>query len=377
MTGDKKLPLDWRNIILLTVVHTVSLGGGAVYLALHGTSWAIVLMTAVLIGMSIFSISAGYHRLFSHRTYEAGPLLKGFLLFMGAGTFQNSVLAWAADHRRHHGRTDTDLDPYDARRGFWHAHIGWVLYKPDPDIKPMPVLDLQRDWMVAFQDRYYALVGVAAGVVLPILIGLCFGDPWGGFVVGGAVRLLVVYHVTFSINSFAHFFGAQPYSDRNSARDSFFTALVSMGEGYHNFHHTFPSDYRNGVRAHQFDPTKWTLRLLELAGAAKNLRRTPRATIVRARVRMDEQRLAARPLSPDARERLQRLRAAIDEAATKWHALVSRYEELKKDAGEQARRMLRELRAQLREARRELYAAYASWQRAIRSSEMPTAAAGA
>jgi stearoyl-CoA desaturase (delta-9 desaturase) len=370
MHVNKQLPLDWRNIILLVFVHVVAIGGGAAYLGWHGTSLPILILGALMTGVSIFSISAGYHRLFSHRTYEASKPLELFLLIIGAGTFQNSVIAWAGDHRRHHGRTDSDLDPYDARRGFWHAHIGWVLRKADTSIKPMPVLDLERDPLIAWQHRRYAWIGIASGIVLPVLMGLCFGDAWGGFVVIGAMRLFFVYHATFAINSFAHFFGAQPYSDRNSARDSFFTALVSMGEGYHNFHHTFPSDYRNGVRAHQFDPTKWTLRVLEMVGAARNLRRTPRATIVRARVRMDERRLASRSLPPAARERLETLRAAIDEALTRWHALVARYEAMKKEAGAQARQMLRTLRAELRTARRDLYAAYASWQRAVRSPEI-------
>src|SRR3954454_12877349 len=202
--------------------------------------------------------------------------------------------------------------------------MGWVLRKADPRIQPAPVRDLARDPLVVWQDRHYGLVSIAFGVALPVLLGLAVGDPWGGFIVGGAVRLLLVYHATFSINSLAHRFGSQPYSDKTSSRDNLLTALISMGEGYHNFHHTFPSDYRNGVRAHQFDPTKWVLRTLEVLGSAKNLRRTPRATIVRARVRMDERRLEAHPLPAAARERLQNLRLAIDEALNRWHALVAR-----------------------------------------------------
>jgi stearoyl-CoA desaturase (delta-9 desaturase) len=203
------------------------------------------------------------------------------------------VLAWAADHRRHHGRTDSDLDPYNAGRGFWYSHIGWVLRKPDPSIEPLSVRDLARDPLVIWQHRYYPFIGIAVGIVLPVLLGWAFGDPWGGFVVGAALRLLIVYHSTFAINSFAHRFGAQPYSDRNSSRDSLLIALVSMGEGYHNFHHAFPSDYRNGPLAHQFDPTKWVLRLLAVVGLARNLRRTPRSVILETRLRMDERRTAA------------------------------------------------------------------------------------
>jgi stearoyl-CoA desaturase (delta-9 desaturase) len=361
-----ELPLDWRNIGLLALVHVVALGGTAVYVPTHGLSLAAVLIGAVLTVVSIFSISAGYHRLFSHRAYEAHPVLRLLLLAFGAGTFQNSALAWAADHRRHHSRTDTDLDPYNARRGFWYAHIGWVLRKRDPAIQPAPVHDLERDPLVAWQHRYYAFIGVAMGVGLPVLLGLAFGDPWGGFIIGGAVRLFLVYHATFAINSFAHLIGKQPYSDKNSSRDSLLTALVSMGEGYHNFHHAFPADYRNGVWAHQFDPTKWALRALAVVRLARKLRRTPRAAIVRARLRMDERRLEAH-VPPAARERLKRLRIALDQAVSRWHDLMAEYEARKNEANDQARAALVNLRVQIRAAGRELRVSYAFWKRMVRS----------
>jgi stearoyl-CoA desaturase (Delta-9 desaturase) len=368
--GARRLPLDWRNISLLALVHVVALGGLAIYLPFHGLSLGAALIGAVLTVATIFSISAGYHRLFSHRAYEAHPLLRFLLLAFGAGAFQNSALAWAADHRRHHGRTDSDLDPYDARRGFWYAHIGWVLRKQDPEIEPPSVRDLEQDPLVRWQHRYFAWIGIAFGLLLPVLLGFAVGDPWGGFILGGAVRLLLAYHATFSINSFAHLIGAQPYSDRNSSRDSLLTALVSMGEGYHNYHHTFPSDYRNGVLAHQFDPTKWILRTCAAIGLARNLKRAPAPAIVRARLRMDERRLAARTLPPVAQERLQDLRAAIERAGTRWHDLVTQFEARKTEATSQARHALAQRRAELRAAGRELHLAYTIWKRALSAPEI-------
>jgi stearoyl-CoA desaturase (Delta-9 desaturase) len=359
------LPLDWRNIALLAFVHAVALGGMAIYLPIHGLSLAALIIGVVLTVLTSLAISAGYHRLFSHRAYEAHPVLRFLLLAFGAGAFQNSALAWAADHRRHHGRTDTALDPYDVTRGFWHAHIGWVLRKPDPAIKPVPVRDLERDPLVLWQHRHYAIIGTAVGVGLPVLLGFVFGDPWGGFIVGGAVRLLLSYHATFSINSFAHLVGSQPYSDKDSARDSLLTAIISMGEGYHNFHHAFPSDYRNGVLAHQFDPSKWVLRALAMTGLARKLRRTPAPAIVRARLRMDERRLGPW-LSPTARPRLEQLRTAIDRAAVRWHDLVVQYEATKNQATDQVRGALARLRTEIRTAGRELRAAYARWERIVR-----------
>jgi stearoyl-CoA desaturase (delta-9 desaturase) len=376
MNAVKPLPFAWHNIVLLTIVHAVAIGGTAIYVPLHGLPLSTVIVTAALIVLTIFSISAGYHRLFSHRAYEGHPVLRFLLLAFGAGAFQNSVIEWVADHRRHHARVDTELDPYDVRRGFWYAHIGWVLRKPDPSIRKTPVRDLERDAMVVAQDRYYVPISAAMGVGLPILLCWAFGgDPWGGFIIAGAVRLLVVFQVTFAINSFAHAFGAQPYTDENSSRDNLLTALVTMGEGYHNYHHAFPGDYRNGPEAHQFDPTKWVLWTLSNVGIARNLRRTPQSAIVRARVRMDERRLA-NIVEPAARARLQQLRAAVDTAATRWHELMARCEAMKDEATVQARALLKRLRAELRAAARELRVAYARWSQVVRAPG-PSLALGA
>jgi stearoyl-CoA desaturase (delta-9 desaturase) len=278
---------------LLSLVHVVAVGGSAAYFIGHGLTLAAALIGLGLTGLTIFAISAGYHRLLSHRAYQSHPGFRAFLLFFGAGAFQNSALVWASDHRRHHASTDSALDPYDVSRGFWFAHIGWVARHSDPRIKPMPVHDLERDPLVRWQHRHYILVGIAAGVVVPTLLGLIFGDPLGGFVVGAALRLLVTYHTTFAINSFAHLLGKRPYSHRSSARDSLLVALLSMGEGYHNYHHCFPADYRNGVGKLQYDPTKWILFLLSRVGLVSNLRRTPALAIARARGRAHEERRTA------------------------------------------------------------------------------------
>jgi stearoyl-CoA desaturase (delta-9 desaturase) len=140
-----------------------------------------------------------------------------------------------------------------------------------------------------------------------------------------------------------------------------------MGEGYHNFHHAFPADYRNGVRAHQFDPTKWALRALAAVGLASALRRTPAPAIVRARLRMDAQRLEACGVPPAAQQRLQQLRAMVDQAVVRWHDLVAQYEAKKREASAQAREVLVALRAEIRAAGRELKALHRRWERIARS----------
>lgn len=364
----KSLPLDWRNIVLLGVVHVVALGGLALYLPFHGLTVGAAVIGVTLTSATIFSISAGYHRLFSHRSYEASPLLRFLLLAIGAGAFQNSALAWAVDHRRHHAKTDTASDPYSAGRGFWHAHIGWVLRRADPDVEPLPVRDLERDPLVRWQKRHYALIGVASGVALPVALGLLVGDVWGGFVLGGAVRLLVVYHATFSINSFAHMLGTQPYSGDNSARDSFVTALISMGEGYHNYHHSFPSDYRNGVRPYQFDPTKWVLAVLAVVRLAVNLRRAPEWAVLHARLRMDARSLPR--VSVANRDRLIRLRHAIELGLDRCRLIQQQYATLRRQGTTRADSTMSALRARRNVLRRAAFTDYAEWRRVLRCSGM-------
>lgn len=367
------LPLSWVNVSFLSATHIVAVGGLIAYLAGHGLSWPALALGLVWTALTIFSLSAGYHRLFSHRAYEAHPLMRLFLLVFGAATFQNSALVWAADHRRHHKRVDSPLDPYDARQGFWHSHIGWVLRQTPPATELHPVPDLERDRLVMWQHRFYPLIGGAAGFGLPALLGAAMGDFWGGLVMAGPVRLVLVYHITFSINSLAHMLGRQPYSDRNTSRDSFLSALVSMGEGYHNFHHTFPADYRNGVRSHHFDPSKWAIRLLAAVGLTRNLKRTPPEAVIRARVRMEALRARRRAIPAALRERLDHLQHVLEQKLEQWRALRAR---LEAGRAQRQRDVLRRLRAELRGARMSFHRSYRDWRQLVRWTELAPLAEG-
>ena len=371
--GPKQYPLSWKNISFLLSVHLVAAVGGTLYFVKHGIGLGIVVLAVVWTFLTIFGISAGYHRLFSHRTYEAHPIFRAFLLAFGAGAFQNSAITWAADHRRHHKQVDTDEDPYNARRGFWYSHVGWVLHKTEEAHVVQPVPDLWNDFLIRWQHKLYPLVGAVVSFVVPTLIGWALGDAWGGFLIAGALRLVFVYHVTFSINSFAHMLGSQPYSDRNTSRDSLFTAFLSMGEGYHNFHHTFPVDYRNGVRVRDFDPSKWTIRAASLVGLTRNLRRTPKAIVLRARLRMEARRLERQPVPAPVRERLDRLKADLEQRLARWHTLASRFEALR-DRGEvRARRIRRRLQVAIRHLRRDLRIAQQAWRETVRAAQIELA----
>jgi stearoyl-CoA desaturase (Delta-9 desaturase) len=273
---------DWTNILFMASSHLLAIAG-VLWLVLARTSpWTIGLgvLWYVLCGVAI---TGGYHRLFAHPTYRASWILRALYLVFGAAAVQNSALRWSADHRRHHARTDQEEDPYNIQRGVWWAHMGWVFFK---DVTPRElhgVKDLQNDALVRWQDRYYVWIALAAGAAVPTLLGFLWGDPIGGLLVGCFLRMTVQWHATGSVNSIAHWLGSRPYSRTTSARDSFWTALITLGEGYHNFHHRFQGDYRNGVRAYHFDPTKWFVWTLAHLGLTWDLRRTPRETIHRVR----------------------------------------------------------------------------------------------
>jgi len=261
----------------------------------HAAAWIAFALLLIANGMAI---TCGYHRLFSHATYEAHPLLKVAYLLFGAMALQNSVLIWGAGHRVHHRHIDEpERDPYCARNGFWFSHIGWMLRdypSGEPDFAV--VRDLERDPLVSWQHRHYLAIALAMNIGLPLLLGWLCGQVVGMFLLAGVLRLVVSHHTTFCINSLAHMWGTQPYTDQNTARDNGLVSLLTYGEGYHNFHHQFAHDYRNGVRWWQWDPSKWFINAMRWAGLAYNLKRIPWFKIQGAKLdtlfRRAERRLA-------------------------------------------------------------------------------------
>jgi stearoyl-CoA desaturase (Delta-9 desaturase) len=319
------------------------------------------------------SITLGYHRLFSHRSFHAAWPVRLFTLLFGAAAFENSALRWAADHRRHHKHVDHDEDPYDISKGFFHAHIGWILFRYQEDTPLDVVKDLQDDKLVQWQHRhYYAIAGVIS-FLLPTLLGWIWGGPQGAlgsFLIAGVARVVFVHHMTFFINSLCHTLGGQPYSSRCSARDSSIMALFTFGEGYHNFHHAFQHDYRNGVRAWQWDPTKWTIWVLHVLGLVRELRRVPEERILLAQIAEQERQLAARlesrplAITEPIRTRLQAAQARLQEAFQHWEELEVQYRRTVERKLEASREKFAELRHDFSEARTRFQAAIRDWQEA-------------
>ena len=290
--------VNWVNTSFLFVITTLGVIAAPIFLYLHDLNWIMWSMFAVYMIATGLSITLGYHRLFSHLSFKAKwPVRLGTLIF-GACAFENSVLHWASDHRRHHKHTDHDEDPYDITKGFFWAHIGWILFKLDAEQPMDNVKDLRRDPLVRFQDKFYVLIAFVAGLIFPAVVGyFAMGGMVGalaGFLVVGALRVVLVQQSTFFINSLCHCVGNQPYSTRCSARDSWIMALVTYGEGYHNYHHEFQHDYRNGVKPWNFDPTKWSIMLLHKLGLVSDLRRVATSKIVDAEMKEAQRKAEVR-----------------------------------------------------------------------------------
>ena len=209
-------------------------------------------------------------------------------MIMGTFAVQNSILYWGSGHRTHHRHVDdVEKDPYSINNGFWFAHMGWMLRDypaAEPNFKNAP--DLLNDKLVMFQHKYYVPMVIAVHVGILVPIGWAVGDMWGVLLLGGLMRLILSHHVTFFINSLCHMWGSRPYTDENTARDNFWLAITTWGEGYHNYHHIFQYDYRNGVKWWQYDPTKWLIWTCSKLGLAKNLRRIPSFNIKKAELAM-------------------------------------------------------------------------------------------
>lgn len=290
--------IEWPTTLFLLLTPVATLILAPLYLAMHGLPVGLLIFTLIFAALTNLSVTAGYHRLYSHKSYEAHPLARFFFLLIASSGWQGSALKWSSDHRRHHTHIDGDKDPYNIHRGFWYAHMGWLFMKESVNQK-IHAPDLEKDWMIRWQHKYYVPIAIFMGFGFPTLVGWAMGCPWGGLVIGGALRIVLTQQSTFFVNSLCHTLGKQTYSTEISARDSLFVAFLTHGEGYHNFHHKFQIDYRNGIRWYQWDPTKWTIQSLHLLGLAKKLRQIPQAEILKARLQAEEGHLRTRGFTED------------------------------------------------------------------------------
>ncbi len=285
----KKPPIIWTNVLVFLITFLIAVIGVPAYGYFYGYGTEHFFATLLALGFAGLSITVGYHRLWSHRTYEAHSILQFILALGGAFALQNSALHWCSDHRVHHKYVDqNDKDPYSAKKGFWFSHIGWMLrkYQQERYDDYSNCRDLTKNKIVMWQHNHYLAIALSMNFGIPIILGIIYNDIIGMLLTVGVLRLVLSHHTTFFINSFAHIWGSQPYTNKNTAKDNTLLAFLTYGEGYHNYHHIFENDYRNGIKWWHYDPTKWFIKAASYIGLTKNLRTVPTDKIIAAKKRM-------------------------------------------------------------------------------------------
>lgn len=325
---------------------------------LEVVTWKAMLLCGITWAISGFSITAGYHRLFSHRTYKATPFYDWVALLSSSLAVQASALKWSNDHRIHHSHVDTDKDPYCINKGFFYAHMGWLFTYSEP-IDERLVSDLMKNPRVMFQHKYYGWV-VLFGNLAVFGIGCLFMDPLSAFVGGVLLRLFAIHHCTWFINSLAHVWGSRTYAKEQTAADNAIIALLTFGEGYHNFHHAIAHDYRNGIRWYHFDPTKWIIWTSSKLGLVKDLKWVSNIRLQQTLVNKDKEMILDH-ISREFDEKAADVRKKIDEISGLYHekaaALSSKLREMKV-ATEERREQLKE---DIKVLKQELGVLWKSW----------------
>ncbi|XP_068597662.1 stearoyl-CoA desaturase b [Brachionichthys hirsutus] len=274
--------LVWRNIVLMSLLHSGALYG---LLLVPSASVLTLAWTALCYLISALGVTAGAHRLWSHRSYKASFPLRVFLALANSMSFQNDIYEWARDHRVHHKFSETDADPHNAKRGFFFAHVGWLLVRKHPDViekgKKLELSDLKADEVVMFQRRHYKLSVTILCFLVPTVVPWYF---WGetlavGYFVPGLMRYAVILNATWMVNSAAHLWGSRPYDKHINARENPLVAFSAIGEGFHNYHHTFPFDYSTSEFGCRLNLTTAFIDLMCFLGLATDCKRPAKETI--------------------------------------------------------------------------------------------------
>ncbi|XP_052041173.1 stearoyl-CoA desaturase 4 isoform X1 [Apodemus sylvaticus] len=277
-----KLEYVWRNIILMALLHVGALYGITLVPSCKVYTWLFGIFYNVVAGLGI---TAGAHRLWSHRTYKARLPLRIFLIILNTMAFQNDVYEWARDHRAHHKFSETHADPHNSRRGFFFSHMGWLLVRKHPAVKEkggkLDMSDLKAEKLVMFQRRYYKLA-VTLIFILPTLVPWYF---WGetfrhSLYITTFLRHGILLNFTWLVNSAAHLYGHRPYDRGIGARENPLVSMASLGEGFHNYHHTFPYDYSVSEYRWHINFTTFFIDCMAALGLAYDRKKVSKAAVL-------------------------------------------------------------------------------------------------
>ena len=237
-------------------------------------------MFAVVYVCTGLGVTVGFHRMLTHRSFKTSPFLRGLLAALGSAAIEGPVISWVADHRKHHAFSDRDGDPHSphvghapgirgALTGLFHAHVGWLFIHTERASRERYAPDLLADPVIERINRTF-LVWVVVGLAFPFGLGVAIGHTimsgLTGLLWGGLVRMLVVHHVTYSINSLCHTFGRRPFATGDESRNLAWLSLFTFGEAWHNNHHAFPTSAIHGLRRWQVDPSAYVILALERVG---------------------------------------------------------------------------------------------------------------
>ena len=358
--------INWTNVSIIVGYHLALFVGMPLYLYSHSIHWSVWAFCAVVIATTGFGVTMGYHRYFSHRTYKAHPAVEFALLVLGTIATQGSVLRWSHDHRIHHAYCDSERDPYSIKKGFWHAHMGWLFERPI-DFNPKVVSDLVANPWIMFQQRHYLSLMLASNFSVILLAGWLCSDFVGAFLVVGLFRMFYVHHCTWFINSLAHKWGQHSFSKEISAVDNYIVSILTFGEGYHNYHHAFANDFRNGIRWYHFDPSKWIIWGLSRIGLTHNLRKVSQYHIqktIMGESRDESLEKVRKSGSPNGKELEEKVLSSHDGILAKLaavHQSIEAYNKSRKDG--ESREQLSLLKGQIKQQRRELKVDCRQWDR--------------
>jgi stearoyl-CoA desaturase (delta-9 desaturase) len=249
-----------------------------------GIGWPEVSMLIAMYVLTVLGITIGFHRLFTHRSFETNPMIQGILAILGSMAVEGPLLKWVALHRRHHQFSDKENDPHSPHvnfsgiigllRGVWYSHIGWF-FTPDPPRLEHYVKDLHRSKLLRVIDRFF-LLWVFLGLLIPALAGGLITHSWmgalTGLIWGGLARVFLVHHVTWSINSICHIWGSKAYETNDESKNNLLLGILGLGEGWHNNHHAFPSSARHGLKWWQIDPSYLVIQLFGILGLASKIK---------------------------------------------------------------------------------------------------------
>ncbi len=270
--------------LFAVVVPFAGLVAGAILLWGWGFRWVDLGLLLGLYVLTVLGITVGFHRLFTHRSFETSRPIQIILAILGSMAVQEPLLKWVAMHRCHHQCSDQAGDPHSPHhhgggvagllRGLWHAHLGWV-FKPDPVNLSRYSRDLQQDAMIRVLSALFP-IWVGIGLLIPAVLGGLIAGSWMGVLLGvlwgGLARIFLVHHVTWSVNSVCHLWGRQPYPSHDESKNNALFGVLALGEGWHNNHHAFPTSARHGLEWWQLDVSYWVIRLLVLFHMAWNVK---------------------------------------------------------------------------------------------------------